>query len=384
MQAISQQAAAGPFAPPSGWKVLNPSYDPWDPIRSLQQFGQHELTSVELTVTHLCNMRCEHCAVGDSLTMKEAPHIPMDLIFRRLDEVEHLETISMTGGEPTFSMETVNNILIPLLKYARARGIRTQLNSNVTMDYERYELIAPFLDVMHISFNYTEAQDFHQVGFARSGRNVGINTTSRMYERMINNALKLSQGGLFVSAESMINYRTYNKITDIHRLIVEMGCQRHEVHPMYPSSFAAGLPAVTRDQMFETVETLLDNRNEHIWMLFGTLPFFSCSDNEKERRLVRRLREETNVTVRNDPDGRNRINVNMFSGDVYVTDFASVPPFGNIKDDKLDHIFDKWRNHPMQQAVNCHCPAASCCGPNLLVSDMFYRGTDFTSRRAIL
>jgi len=383
MQVLSQPAAVAPFAPPSGWRELSPEYDPWDPIRSLQRFGRHELTSVELTVTHLCNMRCEHCAVGDSLTMKETPHIPLELIFRRLDEVEHLETISMTGGEPTFSMDTVRNILLPLLKYARARGIRTQLNSNVTMDYERYELIAPYLDVMHISFNYMEAEDFHQIGFARTGRNVRLETTSKMYERMIDNAQRLSKGGLFVSAESMINYRTYNKISDIHQLIVEMGCLRHEVHPMYPSSFASGLPSVTRQQMFEAVDTLLNKRNSDIWMLFGTLPFFACSDNEEERRLVRRLREENKVTVRNDPDGRNRVNVNIFSGDVYVTDFASVPSFGNVNKEKLDDVFAKWREHPMQQAVNCHCPTAGCCGPNLLVSDMFYRDIDFTIRKAI-
>ncbi|RKP54182.1 radical SAM/CxCxxxxC motif protein YfkAB [Cohnella endophytica] len=382
MHALTQPAATAPYAPPTGWTRLSPTYDPWDPIRSLQRYGRHELTSVELTVTHLCNMRCEHCAVGDSLTMREAPHIPLDLLFKRLDEVQRLETISMTGGEPTFSMDTVRNILLPVLKYARERGIRTQLNSNVTMDFERYELIAPFLDVMHISFNYTQAEDFHQIGFARTGRNVRPETTSKMYERMVDNARKLSQGGLFVSAESMINYRTHRSIAEIHRLIEEMGCVRHEVHPMYPSSFASGLPAITRGEMFEAVETLLDVRNPEMWMLFGTLPFFACSEDEEERRLVRRLRESKNVTVRNDPDGRNRVNVNMFSGDVYVTDFASVPPFGNVRGEKLDDVFAKWRDHPMQQAVNCHCETASCCGPNLLVADMYYRGTDFTVRKA--
>ncbi|MFC5468378.1 radical SAM/CxCxxxxC motif protein YfkAB [Cohnella suwonensis] len=384
MQAISLSAGTLPFAAPAGWIPLSPEYDPWDPIRSAAAYGRHELTSVELTVTHLCNMRCEHCAVGDSLTTKEAPHLPLDLLFARLDEVERLETISMTGGEPTFSMDTVRDILVPVLKYARKRGVRTQLNSNVTMDYERYEMIAPYLDVMHISFNYTKAEDFHEVGFARTGRNVSSGMIAKMYERMIENARRLADGGLFVSAESMINYRTHGKIADIHRLIREMGCVRHEVHPMYPSSFASGLPAITRGQMAEAVETLLDVRDPDMWMLFGTLPFFACSEDESERRLVRRLREETNVTVRNDPDGRNRVNVNLFSGDVYVTDFASVPPFGNIRGEKLDDVFAKWRDHPMQMAVNCHCPSAGCCGPNLLVSEMYYKGIDFKARKAIV
>ncbi|MPZ04579.1 radical SAM/CxCxxxxC motif protein YfkAB, partial [Micrococcus luteus] len=91
---------AQPF--PSALRHISPSYDPWDPITSLREHGRHVLTSVEMTVTHLCNMRCEHCAVGDMLVMKEAPMLPLDTMLRRLDEVEHLQTISLTGGEPAF------------------------------------------------------------------------------------------------------------------------------------------------------------------------------------------------------------------------------------------------------------------------------------------
>ncbi|GJM79843.1 hypothetical protein HMSSN139_23390 [Paenibacillus sp. HMSSN-139] len=81
---------------------ISPSYDPWDPILSLREYGRHVLTSVELTVTNLCNMRCEHCAVGDSLVLKEPEQLPLPLILEALDDVEHLQTISITGGEPTF------------------------------------------------------------------------------------------------------------------------------------------------------------------------------------------------------------------------------------------------------------------------------------------
>jgi len=86
--------------------------------------------------------------------------------------------------------------------------------------------------------------------------------------------------------------------------------------------------------------------------------------------------------VRGDPDGRNRLNVNTFTGDVTVTDFASVPPVGNIVKDRLDDLFDAWTEHPLQRAVGCHCPSARCCGPNLLVADMYYKDVDFLSRKA--
>jgi len=363
---------------------LGPHNDPWDPIRSLERYGRHVLTSVEMTVSNLCNMRCEHCAVGNTLVYAEPGKIDLSLMLRRLDEVEHLETISITGGEPTFSEATVREYVVPLLRYARERGLRSQINSNLTLDYGRYEAIAPYLDVMHISYNYLSVEDFYEIGFARSPHKPPMAAAARMYERMLENARMLSEGGLFVSAESMINYRTHRGIAGIHKAVVEMGCARHEVHPMYPSAFAASLPVISRGDMLRAVEALLEARDPAVWMLFGTLPFFACSDDEAERGLVRRLRNEPNVTVRNDPDGRNRLNVNLFTGEVFVTDFADVPAFGSVFDDKLDTIFAAWLDGPLAASVGCHCPAAGCCGPNLLVKDMYYRDDDFRGRSARL
>lgn len=366
-------------------KPITPAYDPWDPIRSLQSYGEHRLTSVEMTVAQVCNMRCEHCAVGHTLIMREPDLIPLDLMLKRLDEVEQLETISITGGEPTFHKSTVQNYIIPLLKYARSRGIRSQLNSNVTLDYGRYEAIAPYLDVMHISYNYTCAQDFHEVGFVHTNHDISLSASTKLYEQMMENTRKLAEGGLFVSAETMINYRTHDKLATIHQHIDEMGCRRHEVHPMYPSSFAKHLPVITKDEMRDSIHRLLDVRNKQMWMLFGTLPFYACNDIDADLEIIRRLHEEPNVTVRNDPDGRNRLNVNMFNGEVYATDFADIPSFGSIHQETLNDVFAKWlHGHPLSQTVNCHCSAAHCCGPNLLVADMYYKDVNFKTRQSRL
>ena len=364
-------------------RLLSPQNDPWDPLNSLQHYGQHTLTSVEFTVSNLCNMRCEHCAVGYTLSTSEAAKLPLNQLLHRLDEVEHLQTISITGGEPSYSEDTVNKYIIPLFKYAQSRGLHTQLNSNITLEYDRYEQIAPYLDVMHISFNYANETDFHQIGFARANRDVSHSVASKLYERMMNNAVRLSQGGLFVSAESMINYRTHHKLNDIHQLIVQMGCRRHEVHPMYQTAFAEGLPMLSLDELRSAIDRLLDARDKSIWMLFGTLPFFRCNDDRSDHDILDKLSQAVNVSVRNDPDGRNRLNVNTFTGDVFVTDFAAVPPLGNIASDRLDDIFGAWLNHSLSRTVNCYCPQAACCGPNLLVADTYYKEIDFTTRIAI-
>jgi radical SAM/CxCxxxxC motif protein YfkAB len=356
--------------------------DPWDPLHTLQKYGQHRLTSVEFTITQRCNMRCEHCAVGESLVQQEGPRIPLNIILKRLDEVKTLQTISITGGEPSFDEKTIVLYLIPLLKYAKARGLQTQINTNLTLAYERYERLAPYVDVFHISFNYLNAEDFHHIGFAKQEHPVPFQTAEKLYHQMTDNIVRLARGGAFVSAESMINYRTYDRLPQIHREIVRMGCRRHEIHPMYSSSFAANLAVLSLTQLREAIHHLLDQRNPNLWMLFGTLPFFACSPDRADRELIERLQHTPHVTIRNDPDGRNRLNVNTFTGDVYVTDFSDVPAIGNIKEHALEQLFTAWSERELQRRINCYCPTAKCCGPNLLVADMYYKDVNFTSRKA--
>ena len=66
--------------------------------------------------------------------------------------------------------------------------------------------------------------------------------------------------GMFVSAETMLNQSTLPYLNKIHNEIVtEMKCQRHEVHPMYPSDFASQL-------------NVIFSRNETSYQLFIRYP----------------------------------------------------------------------------------------------------------------
>ena len=84
-------------------KPITPSYDPWEAYMDLEEYGKLLLTNVEFTTTTLCNMRCEHCAVGYTLQPKDPNPLPMDLLLKRLDEIPHLRSLSITGGEPMLS-----------------------------------------------------------------------------------------------------------------------------------------------------------------------------------------------------------------------------------------------------------------------------------------
>lgn len=364
-------------------QAITPTFDPWEAYMDVEQYGSMQLTNIEFTTTTLCNMRCEHCAVGYTLRTKDPEALPLDLLLRRLDEIPHLRSLSITGGEPMLSMKSVEQYVVPLLKYAHERGVRTQINSNLTLDLERYEKIIPYLDVLHISHNWGTIDDFVEGGFAMMEKKPTVAQRERYFIRMIENARAISKTGVIVSAETMLNKRTRPHLETIHRQIVnDMGCKRHEVHPMYPSDFASNLETLTLDELRETIHYLLDIRDENVWMLFGTLPFYPCSDNEEDLALLKRLYESKNVTVRNDPDGRSRLNVNIFTGDIIVTDFGDEPTLGNIQTDSLLSAYNKWMKSDLAKSLNCHCPSVKCLGPNVLVKNRYYPNVDFTKRKA--
>ncbi|MEH7108311.1 radical SAM/CxCxxxxC motif protein YfkAB [Bacillus sp. JJ1764] len=363
-------------------KKITPQYDPWEAYLDMEQYGKLQLTNIEFTTTTLCNMRCEHCAVGYTLKTKDPDALPLELILHRLDEIPTLRSLSITGGEPMLSLSSVNNYVIPILKYAHERGVRTQINSNLTLDLARYESIVPYLDVLHISHNWGTIEDFVEGGFAQMDRKPTAKQREAYFERMIENSRELVKAGVMVSAETMLNKRTLPHLEKIHKQIVnEMLCQRHEVHPMYPSDFASTLEVLTLEEIRAAIHHLLDIRDEKVWMLFGTLPFYACSQNHDDLHLLKRLYNSKNVTVRNDPDGRSRLNVNIFDGDIIVTDFGDTPPLGNIQTTNLQEAYERWQDSDLCKELSCHCPAVSCLGPNVLVKNSYYQNHDFSKLR---
>lgn len=359
---------------------ITPNFDPWEAYLDIEQFGKLTLSNIEFTTTYLCNMRCAHCAVGYTLQTKDPDNLPIELMIQRLDEIPHLKTVSITGGEPMLSKKSVKNVVLPILKYAQSRGIRTQINSNLTLDGERYLEIAPYLDVLHISHNWGTVDEFVESGFAMMERKPTVEQRSALLDRMIENSRMLAEQGVMVAAETMLNKKTVPHIEHIHQQVVhEMKCARHEIHPMYPSDFASNLTSLSLAEIREAIHHLLDIRDEDTWMLFGTLPFYPCSSNTEDQQLLNRLRNAKNVTLRNDPDGRSRLNVNIFTGDVIVTDFGDTPPLGNIQTDKLVDVYDRWLESDLAKSLNCHCPAVKCLGPNVLVKNMYYKDDQFKS-----
>ncbi|MFO3720174.1 radical SAM/CxCxxxxC motif protein YfkAB [Staphylococcus felis] len=360
--------------------------DPWEAYLDIDKHGHLTLSNVEFTTTNLCNMRCSHCAVGYTLQTKDPNTLPMKLILQRLDEIPTLRTISITGGEPMFSKKSIREVVKPLIKYAYQRGIYVQMNSNLTLPLDRYLDIAEYIDVMHISHNWGTRDTFANIGFGAMQKQPPLKAKMQLYEQMITNANHLSEQGMFVSAETMLNKSTQPHLEKIHHEVVyDMKCSRHEIHPMYPADFASQLEVLSLREIKSTIDSLLDRRDPNTWMLFGTLPIFPCIGDEYDQQLLFKLQSAPNVTLRNDPDGRSRLNVNVFTGDVIVTDFGDeTGTISNIQSDKLTDVFNQWLNSSLSQSINCHCPKFKCLGPNLLVKNMYYPDKNFKVQEQLM
>lgn len=354
-------------------------FDPWEPMQHRQRPEVAVLSSMEVTVTDLCNLRCAHCAVGDQLTARETFRLPVETLIAALEQAPHLRALSLTGGEPFVSREVVDGWVVPLLRYAKDRGLATQVNTNLTLGVDRYLPLEGLIDVLHISWNYRNANDFA----ATAG--LPAAAAAVLYERLLDNMGALAARGWFVSAESMMTEQTMGHLGAFNRLLAAHGCRRHEIHPRYPVSWAARLPVLGLAEMAEAVERLLDERDPDVWVLFGTFPFLACSPDPAHRALWERVQTTPNVTIRNDPDGRSRLNVDGTSGNIRVTDFGDPVPLGNIlAGDTLQDAFARYQEDAAYARHRCVCPEAHCLGPNGMVAETYFPDIDFSERRAIV
>ena len=99
---------------------------------------------------------------------------------------------------------------------------------------------------------HTTVDEFVDVGFAVMDRKPSREQREALFHRMISNSKTLSEMGVMVSAETMLNKRTIPHLAKIHKQVVEeMGCTRHEIHPMYDSGFAKSAFSESQDPLHQ-------------------------------------------------------------------------------------------------------------------------------------
>lgn len=361
--------------------MISIAYDPLDPIHSVTNKGSYQLTNIEVAITNRCNLRCEHCGVGNLLSEKETRDISLQALINRLDEISTLKTLNITGGEPFSDLNTIQDYVVPLLKYAKLRGLITQMNSNLTLDIDRYLPVIDLIDVVHISFNYTKYEDFYQIAFAKKNSTINYDSGKKLYENLCNNTRNLAERGVFITAETVISNQRLDSLSKIHSIVADLGVKRHELQTLFLSGFTSSSQIPSKIQIIHAIDNLIKDLDPNVWLLIGCLPVYECSPEQSEREFLKKLKNISNISIRNCPDGRNRLNVNAVSGEVYATDLANVSCIGNISCDNLVELHDDWQHSEIYKKYSCLCIDKSCTGPCMAVAKMYYPENYFKDRK---
>lgn len=118
--------------------------------------------ALQVEVTSACNLRCAMCLVRYRPPVnKLAGAMPLSMLRGLLDDLPGLRQLTLQGlGEPLLAPD-----LLPMVRYARQRGVRVGFNSNATLLNRRRaaELVESGLDWLHVSLDGADAETFESI-----------------------------------------------------------------------------------------------------------------------------------------------------------------------------------------------------------------------------
>jgi len=114
-----------------------------------------------IEVTRRCNMACGHCLRGDAQNLD----ISFDTIERIVDCIEHVSSVTFTGGEPTLNLDAIEHYFeyaqskdkLPSSFYCVTNGTGDQLRlATILLKYY------PYMDEQDICGVALSVDEFHE------------------------------------------------------------------------------------------------------------------------------------------------------------------------------------------------------------------------------
>ncbi len=281
------------------------------------------LKAIEVAVTSRCNFRCSYCGAYD-LTEKRL--LSDQDVFSVLDNVPDLERVKLSGGEVTLQFDTCREIV----RYATARGIESQINTNGTLlDEGRFrELEEAGLSVVHFSLNHTDA--------ARHSRFYGVK--ERFFDRIVESIERaVASPSIECVVETILMDETRDQMADIHRFVAERGVTLHEIQMEIPSVHQGYESTLSSDQLLDAIETLVRARDPRTTLYFSCLSAYFGHSAEPWKRL-RPIFAEPGVINSTCIEGKAQLHIHS-NGDVMICELGCPEVIGNVFDDDLMALF---------------------------------------------
>lgn len=330
------------------------------------------ITYVTLKLTNRCNMKCYMCGqryIRDSLSQED---LPIELIEKRLSEIDTLETVYIFGGEVLLYKD-----LNRLLKYLASRKVSVLMNTNGTF-VDKYAQSLIDNKVRDVTFSI---DSFKKDSFAKirgiDAYDLVVKNLKKIIELKKKNKSKLP----YIGVNCVILPENIDELEQIYKTII------NEFPEVERINFES--PIFTTYDMgkkYEEICKCFFDCNGEAWRWFyKRIPEYTNQQIEKIVEALNRLRNKPKVTfmVENKDKDKNleeaflgkckipelKCNFANYSvtvlpsGEVtYCTDFPD-NIVGNIKNDSLIDIFNNDKSNRFREYIekNGNLPICAKC-----------------------
>lgn len=175
--------------------------------------------------TRRCNLRCRHCYSSSGPWVSETTDL--SLLERAVVDARTLgyDVVSVSGGEPLLFPG-----LLPLLRQARAAGMRTTVTSNgMLLTPRRLSELAELVDVLAISLD------------GRPGTHEWMRGDRRAFRRMAARLPAVRDSGIRFAFITTLSMHNVHELEFVFELAASSGAALVQVHPLEPEGVGAEL-----------------------------------------------------------------------------------------------------------------------------------------------
>jgi MoaA/NifB/PqqE/SkfB family radical SAM enzyme len=306
----------------------------------LEKPTTYELEGLEIGVTSNCNFRCDYCCAyhrndGQSIEAKE--------IIRVLEELPKLKRVRLSGGEVTLKFQDC----VEVVAYCTSRGIQTQLNSNGSLlNAERIQqLVEAGLTTIHISFNFTSAEEFSRY----------YNIHPSIYKKIRENIAMFAATSVDTVLETLLFNETEHHMKEISDHVYQLGVRTHEIQNSIIMDHTGWKSIAAREALKNAVNDLIKHKKE------DTVLYFTCMDRFAE---TLGFHEQPGVFFPHCIEGKTQLHLHG-NGDVLISELCHPVIIGNIyKGTELNKIFSNMPAALSEFLDRQPCPALDALFPS--------------------
>ncbi|MHA0857737.1 radical SAM protein [Paenibacillus sp. CMAA1364] len=271
----------------------------------LEKPNTYALEGLEIGVTSNCNFRCDYCCAyerndGNSLDAKE--------IIRILEGIPTLKRVRLSGGEVTLKFQDC----VEVVAYCSSRGIQTQLNSNGSLlNADRIQqLVDAQLTTIHISFNFTTAEEFSRY----------YNIHPSVYVKIRENISMFAATSVDTVLETLLFSETEYHMMEISDHVYQLGVRTHEIQNSIIMNHTGWKAIAAREALKSAVHELIEHKKE------DTTLYFTCMDHFAE---ALGFKEQPGVYFPHCIEGKTQLHLHG-NGDILISELCHPVIIGNI------------------------------------------------------